>query len=312
MNDLFHPEDYEQQDLEQPREAQPKEEPASSESSDFEKILNGISDKGAEAADWLEQMTKKGTGAAADWLASLPDKGREAVEWLEDLVKQLFKPVTDLIEEIHKGIETEQIKPSFDVPSKTPEQPTETAEADEGGERTGDVYHINDAMEQWHVQDGNMSCAVCSQQFIINEFLDLDVSEAELCKIAQENGWFDPEIGTYPADCDNLLEYFGIDTDMRTGAGYEDIKATLDNGGRVIVGVDSAVLWVEGYGNYPVYGADHAIEVIGVDDSNPNDVRIIINDSGEPGGCGRSVPLREFLEAWEPSGGFMISAYRNN
>lgn len=63
-------------------------------------------------------------------------------------------------------------------------------------------------------------------------------------------------------------------------SGMSDIKNTLDQGGRVIVAVDSMVLWTEGYGNYPVYCMDHAIEVIGIDDSNPNDIRVIINDSG--------------------------------
>ena len=68
-------------------------------------------------------------------------------------------------------------------------------------------------------------------------------------------------------------------------------------------------LWVDGYGNYPIYGADHAVQVIGIDDSNPQDVRVIINDSGIENGCGRSVPYLEFMESWMPSGGFMVSAF---
>mgnify|MGYP003290284030 CR=1 FL=1 len=92
-------------------------------------------------------------------------------------------------------------------------------------------------------------------------------------------------------------------------SGMSDIKNTLDQGGRVIVAVDSMVLWTEGYGNYPVYGMDHAIEVIGIDDSNPNDIRVIINDSGIENGGGHSVSYLEFMEAWQPSGGFMVSAF---
>lgn len=46
-----------------------------------------------------------------------------------------------------------------------------------------------------------------------------------------------------------------------------------------------------------------------IDDSNPLDVRVIINDSGVENGCGRSISYLEFMEAWNPSGGFMVSAF---
>ena len=96
---------------------------------------------------------------------------------------------------------------------------------------------------------------------------------------------------------------------MNYEGSIQEIKKTLDQGGRVIVAVDSMALWVDGYGNYPIYGADHAVQVIGIDDSNPQDVRVIINDSGIENGCGRSVPYLEFMESWMPSGGFMVSAF---
>ena len=38
-------------------------------------------------------------------------------------------------------------------------------------------------------------------------------------------------------------------------------------------------------------------------------VSLIINDSGIGDGCGKAVPLQEFMEAWLPSGGFMVSAF---
>lgn len=216
--------------------------------------------------------------------------------WLQTLVQRIVSPVIDVFEGSENGCETERI-----APSDVQEQAEEGIEA----------HDIEEATEQWHVQDGDYSCAVCTQQFIINEFTDLDVSEEQLCTIAEENGWFEPEAGTAPEDIGNLLELYGIDTQTNYEGSIEEIKSTLDQGGRVIVAVDSMVLWVDGFGNYPVYGMDHAIEVIGIDDSDPLDVRVIINDSGIEGGCGRSVPYLEFMEAWAPSGGFMVSAFPN-
>ena len=216
--------------------------------------------------------------------------------WLETLVHRIVSPIVDLFDGSEDGFDTERISPS-----DTRGQELEGIEA----------HDVEEAVEEWHVQESDYSCAVCSQQFIINEFMDLDMTEEQLCKIAEAQGWLTPEMGTSPRDVGNLLELFGIDTHTNYEGSMSDIKNTLDQGGRVIVAVDSMVLWTEGYGNYPVYGMDHAIEVIGIDDSNPNDIRVIINDSGIENGGGRSVSYLEFMEAWQPSGGFMVSAFPN-
>lgn len=217
--------------------------------------------------------------------------------WLETLVHRMVAPIADIFDHSEEGNDSGAIFP-------------QKAEAAGNGET--EAYSITEAVEEWHVQEGDNSCAVCSQQFIINEFKDLDLTEEQLCDIAEENGWFDPENGTSPSDVGKLLEHFGIETQVNYEGGIDNIKETLSQGGRVIVAVDSMVLWVDGFGNYPVYGADHAIEVIGIDDSDPQDVKVIINDSGTEDGCGQSVPYQEFMEAWTPSGGFMVSAFPGN
>lgn len=219
----------------------------------------------------------------------LDDEGKA---WIESLFDRILHPASDTFKQA-EDIDTELLPP---------------AEQQEASESIAE-NHIDEAVENWHMQDGENSCAVCSQQFIINEFTGLDMTEAQLSEIAQAQGWFDPETGTAPEDVGNLLALFGIDTQVNYEGDISCIKDTLDQGGRVIVGVDSMVLWVDGFGNYPIYGADHAIEVIGIDNSDPGDVRVIINDSGTDSGAGRSVPFSEFMEAWLPSGGFMVSAF---
>lgn len=214
--------------------------------------------------------------------------------WIEKLFRSITEPFTDLLDRFKPGYDTERIFPG------TP--------ADAAVEAATD-YEIAKATQEWHVQEGDNSCAVCSQQFIINEFLQLDLTEAQLCTIAEANNWFDPEGGTTPENVDNLLQLFGIETNIHYEATFADLKQTLNDGGRAIVGVDGMALWVDGAGNYPIYGADHAIEVVGIDESDPADVKVIVNDSGAQNGCGRAVPLNEFMEAWLPSGGFMVSAY---
>lgn len=240
----------------------------------------------------FEQIQDMEMCDVTDSIKSTADLSAGEESWLEQLVHRIIDPITDIFETSGDGVDSEVLSPSSDVSEETVKE-----------------YEITDAVEEWHVQDGQFSCAVCCQQFIINEFLDLDVSEQELCEIAEQNGWFDPESGTGFADVDNLLELYGIDSKMYETGSIEDIIKTLDEGGRVIAGVDGEVLAVDGVGNYPWSGADHVVEVIGIDDSNPSDVKVIINDSGVENGCGRVVSLSEFQEAWDLSGDFMVSAF---
>lgn len=235
---------------------------------------------------------------------SVPDTIRDIVQtgdlneaeaaWIEELFHRIAESPAETSEDFQPGFKMERIVPEdCSVISETAAM----------------KYDVLKAAEEWHFQEGDNSCAVCSQQFIINEFLDLNITERQLCAIAGANGWLDAEQGTSLAHADNLLELFGIEAHTDYTASFADLKKTLDEGGRVIAAVDSMVLWTDGAGNYPLYGADHAIEVVGIDDSDSANVKILINDSGIEDGCGKSVPINEFMEAWQPSGGFMISAY---
>ncbi len=254
-----------------------------------------ITDEMQPITEGLEQAGAESLEDAVNTLKASSDLIADEESWLEHLVHHMVNPVGDVIEHLTVGVDSETISPIEGVSEQAIEE-----------------YDLNDAAEEWHMQDGNYSCAVCCQQFIINEFLDLDVTEEELCEVAEQNGWFDPESGTSLENVDNLLELYGIDTQMNESGTIEDIAETLDQGGRVIVGVDGMVLWTDGAYNYPWSGADHAIEVIGIDDSDPSDIKVIINDSGIEDGCGKAVPLSEFQEAWDLSGGFMVSAFPND
>lgn len=263
--------------------------------SDFlESLTDGLPETAAnlelpetETADLLQTALSE-AGEAAELSAG-------DVSWLENLLHRIVSPLIDIFDHSEGEDNQKTVSPLLVNENVT----------SEAIER----YNIFDATDEWHIQDGDNSCAVCAQQFIINEFTNLDVSENTLCVIGEENGWFNPEGGTSPRNVGKLLELFGINTQTNFEGSISDIKATLDQGGRVIVGVDSLVLWNRDFGLYPIYGADHAIEVIGIDDSNPADVQVIINDSGAENGCGRSIPYQQFMNAWTPSGGFMVSAF---
>ena len=180
-------------------------------------------------------------------------------------------------------------------------------EADGGKYFYYDVF-TGDAMESWHVQSGN-TCAVVSQEFALESIFDREFDEDELRELAEDNGWYNN--GTSMEDVGKIMEYYGANVEQSIGNSLDDLKESLAQGNQVIVGVDADELWSgqneEMFG--PGMDADHAIQVIGFDESDMANPMVIINDSGVANGQGVMVPAEEFLDAWEDSGCFMVEAY---
>lgn len=166
-------------------------------------------------------------------------------------------------------------------------------------------------MENWHWQETGTSCAIASQEFVLEQLTGQEFEESDLRELAEENGWYDIEGGTPMDDVGNILEHMGLSVEQSLGNNVEDITRCLENGGQVIVGVDSSELWNgtndELFG--PGMDADHAVQVTGIDYTNPDQPMVILNDPGTANGGGAMVPLEAFVDAWEDSGCFMVEAY---
>lgn len=178
---------------------------------------------------------------------------------------------------------------------------------------------VEGAAEHWHEQERGDTCAVVSQEFILDDFTGIDHSEAELQQIAEANGWYTPGGGTAPDDVGKILEYHGIPVEQQNGATLSQLEQALTERDGVIVGVDSSEMWSPGFDpdepldNYPGVpgqGADHAVQVIGLDYSDPARPTAVLNDPGVPDGQATEVPLNAFLEAWEDTGYYLVTAHR--
>ena len=166
-------------------------------------------------------------------------------------------------------------------------------------------------MENWHWQETDSSCAVASQEFVLEELTGREFEESELRDLAEEHGWYDPNGGTAMDDVGNLLEYMGLRVERSSGNSIEDLEECLANGGEVIVGVDSSEIWMGQNDEFffPGMDADHAVQVIGIDRTDPDQPMVILNDPGCTNGCGAVLPMEVFQHAWEDSGCFMVEAY---
>lgn len=154
------------------------------------------------------------------------------------------------------------------------------------------------SLSHWERQEGN-TCALHAQRMIIEEITGERIDINDMQAVAEAYGWF--EDGT-PSDCVNkMLDFCGIPNEVIfcTG-GYEQLREMLANGDKIIAAVDCGEYW---YGEYDSVNefANHAVEVIGIDESDPEKPMIILNDTGISNGQGLRVPADTFMEAWEDS-----------
>lgn len=165
-------------------------------------------------------------------------------------------------------------------------------------------------MQYWEYQGNTGRCALYAQKFVIESITGQDIPIEEFVQTAEENGWFNEAEGggTVTLNMDKMLEYYGIDHEMSFDNSIDDLETALNDGDKVIVGVDSGQIW---YGDSndiftPETAADHAVEVIGIDRSDPNNPMVVLNDSGTPDGCGELVPIDTFENAWKAGDSQMI------
>ncbi len=171
-----------------------------------------------------------------------------------------------------------------------------------------DFYNVKDAEVVWHIAQDGESCATACQTFILNEYI---TNPQDLADLADENVLIDDFGDEATAqDIGSLLEYHGIETATDYNANLRDLKNELDRGNRVIVSVDNLALDGSYDGVYPSWGTNHTVEVIGIDNSNPERIRIIINDPAAEDGCGKIIDEDTFMAAWGSFGRFMMTADR--
>ena len=171
-----------------------------------------------------------------------------------------------------------------------------------------------EAMNHWEYQEDTNRCALYAQKFAIEELTGQEIDIEEFATIAKENGWFTEEEGTSFLNTNKMLDYYGIKNEMSFHNSIDDIENCLNNGGKVIVSIDANEIWFGHDNNIfsPASSANHAVEVIGVDRSDPEHPMVILNDSGNPNGRGEMIPLDIFEATWGDGDCQMIACYPNN
>lgn len=172
-------------------------------------------------------------------------------------------------------------------------------------------------MQHWHRQEMPDSCGVAVQEFVLEKFMGADYAESDLRDYAEQCGWY--EIGgTRLNQLGRILEAYGIPVERQSNATLDDIETKLESDDGVMIVVNEQ-LWNTGRGddtplaelNGSGRDTQHAVQVIGIDRSDADNVRIILNDPADVYGRGRTVTWDELSEAWSSSDNYMVSTNRS-
>lgn len=173
------------------------------------------------------------------------------------------------------------------------------------------IGEIIGAPEEWayyyNAQTLPDTCAIVAQQGILKTF-GIDVTETELVQFAEESGIYAPGNGTTMEDVGDILDSYGIQNARYSGAGLDNLIEELQQGNRVIVGLDANEIWTPESSLNPfndwtaeLPDAGHAVWVTGIDIDKGV---VYTNDSGVPDGQAREVEIADFLNAWEDYNNF--------
>lgn len=158
----------------------------------------------------------------------------------------------------------------------------------------------------WHHQLEPNSCAVACQDFALRGAGNDTISEQQLIDEGRRLGVYRDE-GTYYHEIGLLAERHGMERETLQNATLEQIEQIHDAGGKVIALVSCMKM---AYPNaFGFWRSDHAVEVIGIDRNDPQDVRVILNDPGREDGQGLSVPAKVFENAWKTSKKSLVALY---
>ena len=174
-------------------------------------------------------------------------------------------------------------------------------------EQTEAVIGDLEDVENWHPQAEAMSCTVSTQELVAEQLLDQDLSESKMIEYARRKGWYDPVEGASKADTGKLLEEMGFEVQRENNMTVADLLEALASGEKVICAVDNLSLACPEAAFLPGRRANHVVQLVAVDFSDPENPQVILNDTGVPNGQGIRHDLDVFMRAWSKGQNFAVT-----
>lgn len=185
-------------------------------------------------------------------------------------------------------------------------------ELDTTGQESKDQYLEDPAIQKLAALSKWNLCVLLAEKYILQLF-EFKFDMITLMELSNKHGWLSKG-GVQFKNIGKLLEFFGFEVERKTNAVPEDIIKALEQGYKVIVGVDEGELfphskleriyeiiedWIE-------KRPDHALVVTGIQlkEDSENVVNIINFENDQP--VSYQIVYSKFLDAWDDSDNYMV------
>lgn len=161
---------------------------------------------------------------------------------------------------------------------------------------SGEATEVAAYLKAWSHQESSYSCAAACSSAEIQVRKGDEVPEAALCEIGEAEGWYNPKTGTYIAEIGKFAESQGLtSTRHARELTLADLDGLKKDGAGLIVCVDSEILARPSL--VKPFAANHVVEVIGFDNSDPNRPLVLVNNPGDMHGRGAAYEFSHFERA---------------
>jgi len=105
-----------------------------------------------------------------------------------------------------------------------------------------------------------------------------------------------------------VLEAMGLEVERDYDGTLPELMQALAEGEKILCAVDNMILYDPRFADMPGRVANHAVQLVAIDFSDPENPQAILNDTGVENGRGIRHDLDVFMAAWKTSGNFAVYA----
>ena len=153
----------------------------------------------------------------------------------------------------------------------------------------------------WSHGSSALSDSVMCEKYAAETLVGETGSEEEILSGLEKQGAFDRDFGCTLRDVGTYSEQLGLHVSRESGLSVKDLCESLDNNEKIICAVSSISLTFPELSETPGLSADSYVEVIGLEETAPGQMDVILNDPNASSG-GSIFGLDVFMDAWDKSG----------
>ena len=169
---------------------------------------------------------------------------------------------------------------------------------------------IEQGREGWFYEPAPTRNLIAWDIILAKQIAGREAEEQEIYSRLEKLTYFNEECGCSLGDFEKLLASQGFIMEQYDGLSMRETMELLETEGRLLCAVNTGIITDHIDAKLRGLMADCMVEVIGMDISNPENIRIYYNILTEKDGCGKSCRWDSFQNAWKTSSRYALFVYK--